>query len=146
MALRTYLRGKLKLLFSIKDTPHRLSLAFAVGVFVGMSPLLGLHTVLGIVAAWLLGLKKIPTLIGVYVTNPWTIIPIYTFSTWVGAKCLGINNILPEIDWRHLTLMMLFNELSPLLKPFVLGSVIIGALSSLAGYFIIYHFAKRTNG
>ena len=28
--------------------------AFAIGVFIGMSPLLGLHTVLGLFAAWLL--------------------------------------------------------------------------------------------
>ena len=26
--------------------------AFAVGVFIGMSPLLGIHTVLGLLAAW----------------------------------------------------------------------------------------------
>lgn len=146
MALRIAVREKIKLIFSIKDTPHRLSIAFAVGVFVGMSPLLGLHTILGIFVAWVFKLKKVPTLIGVYVTNPWTIIPIYTFSTWVGARCLGINNILPEIDWRHLTLTMLSNELSPLIKPFVLGTVIIGALSSLTGYIIIYHFAKKING
>jgi uncharacterized protein (DUF2062 family) len=54
-----------------------------------------------------------------------------------------MNNILPEIDWKHITLTMLFNEFGPLIKPFVLGTVIIGALSSLVGYFIIYHFAKR---
>ncbi len=127
----------------MKETPHRLSLAFAVGVFIGMSPLFGLHTVLGIAVAYLFRLNKFVTLVGVYVTNPWTIIPIYTFSTWVGTLCLGIENVFPDPDWKHMSLSKLGNELAPLLKPFIVGTVIIGLISSVAGYFIIYHMTKK---
>lgn len=140
------LKNKLLALLSIKDTPHRTAAAFAVGVFIGMSPLLGLHTVLGIFAAWALRLNKMVTVAGVYVTNPWTIIPIYTFSTWVGARCLGINHILPHIDWKHLTLSMLLHEFSPLLMPFIAGSLLVGSVSAILSYILIYRVARRFNG
>lgn len=140
------LRDKLKLLVSIRDTPHKISLAFAVGVFIGMSPLLGLHTVLGILAAWIFRFNKLATMVGVFVTNPWTIIPIYTFSTWVGAKCLGLNSFIPDIDWKNITLAGLLNDFSHLLIPFVAGTIIIGLVSSVIGYIIIYHIIKKTNG
>ncbi len=127
----------------MKETPHRLSLAFATGVFIGMSPLFGLHTVLGIAVAYLFKLNRVVTLVGVYVTNPWTIIPIYTFCTWVGALCLGIEHVLPDADWKHMTFGKLMNELSPLLMPFVVGTVIISIVASVVSYFVVYHMTKR---
>ncbi len=139
------LREKLKLILSIKETPHRLSLAFSVGVFIGMSPLLGLHTILGIVVACVFRLNRFVTLVGVYVTNPWTIIPIYTFSTWVGAKCLGVSHILPNIDWKHITMSKMLNEFSPLLKPFIAGTLIMGTVMSVISYILIYRLTKRKN-
>ena len=140
------LRERLRMICSIKDSPHRVSLAFAIGVFIGMSPFLGIHTVLGILVAWLFRLNKLATILGVYVTNPWTIIPIYTFSTWVGTKFLGIDAIIPEMDWKHMTLSRILNEFSLLLKPFFFGTLLIGTLSAILGYVVIYRITKRRNG
>lgn len=141
MAFRDKFRG----ILSIKDSPHRIALAFAVGVFIGMSPLFGIHTVLGLIAAWLFRLNKLVTIAGVYITNPWTIVPIYTFSTYVGAKCLGVSKITPVVDWSHITFSHLMNELRPLLMPFIVGTMLIGLLSSILSYFIIYRAAKRAH-
>ncbi len=139
MGFRDRLRG----ILSIKDSPHRLATAFAMGVFIGVSPLLGLHTVLGIALAWIFRLNKIVTMTGVFVTNPWTIVPIYSFSVWVGAKFLGITHIIPDVDWAHLKFSALFSELRPLLMPFVIGTLFVGFVSSVISYFIIYHGVKR---
>lgn len=129
----------------MKDTPHRISMAFALGIFVGISPLFGIHTILGIFLAHLFKLNRFVTIIGVYVTNPWTIIPIYTFCTWVGAKCLGIQKILPDIDWGHITFSMLLKDMGPLLMPFLVGTILIASLASLVSYAIIYKLLKRRN-
>lgn len=118
--------------------------AFAVGVFIGMSPLLGLHTILGIATAWIFRLNKIVTFTGVFVTNPWTIVPIYTFSTWLGVKCLGIKKITPDIDWSNITLNYFINEFKPLLMPFVVGTSLVGLISAVISYFIIYYAVKKT--
>jgi len=138
-------RDKLRNILSLKDSPHRLALAFAVGVFIGMSPLLGLHTVLGIAVAWIFRLNRIVTITGVFVTNPWTIVPIYTFSTWLGAQCLGMKHIIPEIDWSHITFTYFFYELKPLLIPFIFGTLLVGLISAVISYFLIYHTVKKAH-
>lgn len=138
------LRDKLSAIFSIKDSPKKIAISFAVGVFIGMSPILGLHTVLGIAAAWIFRLNKFVTIIGVYITNPWTIVPIYTFATWFGAKLLGIKKIIPAIDWNNISFNYLLNEMSHLLLPFVFGTTLLGLLSAIAGYIIIYQAVMRS--
>ena len=104
-----------------------------------MSPLLGLHTILGIVLAWGLRLNKFVTIVGVYVTNPWTIVPIYTFATWLGARLLGMDHILPEIDWHNIGIPELIRDLEPILPPFIVGTIFLGLTGGLLGYVIIYY-------
>lgn len=136
-------RDRLRQIFSVGEPPRRLATAFAVGIFIGMSPLLGLHTVLGIAVAWVFKLNRLVTLVGVFVTNPWTIVPIYTFGTWLGALVLGVDKIIPQIDWAHLTYSSLLGEFRPLLLPFVLGSTLLGIVSAAIGYFVILTAAKK---
>lgn len=138
-------RDRLRNILTVKDSPHRLAMAFSIGIFIGMSPLFGLHTILGIALAWLFRLNRIVTITGVFVTNPWTIVPIYTFSTFIGAKCLGIKQMLPEIDWAHITFSRFVHELKPLLIPFVFGTLLIGFISAVISYFIIYHAVKKAH-
>ena len=130
----------------IKENPRKIATAFAVGVFIGMSPLLGIHTVLGLLAAWLFRLNRLITLVGVYVTNPWTIVPIYSFGTWFGAKLIGMHNLIPEIDWTQITLLGFLNGFRPLLLPFLIGSTAVGIISAVASYFVIYKAAKKYRG
>ncbi len=137
------IRDKLSAILSIKDSPRKIAVSFAVGVFIGMSPILGLHTVLGIIVSWIFRLNKFVTIVGVYITNPWTIIPIYTFATWFGAKLIGSEDILPSIDWANISISMILNEMGHILLPFVIGSTTIGFLSAIASYFIIYSIVKR---
>jgi len=123
-----------------------MAIAFAIGVFIGMSPLLGIHTILGLLAAWLFRLNRLITIVGVYVTNPWTIVPIYSFGTWIGAKIIGIDNLIPAIDWSHITLVDFFKEFRPLLLPFLIGNTAIGIVSAVVSYILIYKAARNYRG
>jgi uncharacterized protein len=133
------LRDKLRQVIGVKDSPRKIALSFGIGVFVGMSPLLGFHTLLGILVAWVFRLNKFVTIVGVYVTNPWTIVPIYTFSTWIGARLLGLDHILPEINWHSIGVTELIRDLEPILRPFIAGSVFLGAVCAVMGYVVIYY-------
>jgi uncharacterized protein (DUF2062 family) len=117
-----------------------------VGILIGMSPLFGIHTVLGLLVAWLFGLNKFVTIVGVFITNPWTIVPIYTFGTWIGAQILGVHDFIPDIDWNHLSLRELARSFRPLLMPFLVGSSLLGVISSALSYFIIFAAAKKARG
>lgn len=108
-----------------------------------MSPLLGLHTVLGILVAYAFRLNKFVSLVGVYVTNPWTIVPIYTFGIWIGAKLLAVDHILPHIDWAHLSMKELLHTLGPLLMPYLVGTTVLGLISALLGYLVVYRMVKK---
>ncbi|MBF0557208.1 MAG: DUF2062 domain-containing protein [Nitrospirae bacterium] len=133
------LRDKLREVISTKDSPRKIALSFALGVFIGMSPLLGFHTVLGIGAASLFRMNRFVTVVGVFVTNPWTMVPIYTFSTWFGTKLLGVEDIIPPLQWHHISISYLLNELSFLLWPFVCGSTVVGVISAVIGYIVVYY-------
>jgi len=136
-------KDKFRSIFQIQDTPHRIALAFAIGVFWGFSPILGLHTIGAFVTAWLLRLNKLATIVGVCAGNPWTLVPAYTFCLWLGTKLLGIEEMLPDIDWSNMSLIHMFNEMAYLLKPFVLGSLILSTVLCIASYFIIKLLANK---
>ena len=67
---RGLIRRWLDALLHIQDTPERTAAAFALGVFFGFSPFLGLHTLLGVVFAFLLNLNRVAVLLGVYSQPP----------------------------------------------------------------------------
>ncbi|MEW6162564.1 MAG: DUF2062 domain-containing protein [Nitrospirota bacterium] len=138
-------RDRLREIVKIRESPHRIALAFSSGVFIGMSPLLGLHTLLGVAVAWLFRLNTFAVIAGVYITNPWTIVPIYTFSTWVGAQCLGTKWIIPKVDWSNITFSHLLNNLKPLLLPFIFGTLLVGFLTAIISYIIIYRAMKKAH-
>ena len=148
--MRSYFRDKFRGIFQVKESPHRIALAFAVGVFMGISPLLGLHYIGGIMLAWLFRLNKLVAVIGVTVNNPWTIVPISSFCAWFGAKLIGVNQVLPEVDWKSMSLsniigkisdmdnfLIIVDKLMPLIKSFFVGSFVICIISAIASYFII---------
>src|SRR5919107_1947223 len=82
------LRGWLEQLLHTHDTPARTAFAYALGVFFGFSPFLGLHTILGLAFAFALNLNRVAVLLGVYSNLPWILVPYYSLVTWVGAALL----------------------------------------------------------
>ncbi len=114
-----------------------------MGVFIGMSPLLGLHTVLGLIVSSVFRLNRVVTIIGVYITNPWTIIPIYTFSTWAGMKLLGVSGIVTNIQWEYISIANVVLQLKELLIPFIVGTFFIGTISCILGYLAIYFLLRK---
>src|SRR6185369_6625462 len=86
---RSLIRRWLDRLLHIEDTPERTAAAFALGVFFGFSPFLGLHTLLGVAFAFLFNLNRVAMLLGVYTNLPWFLGPYYALATMVGAQITG---------------------------------------------------------
>ncbi len=114
------------------DTPRRTAAAFAVGVFFGFSPFLGLHTILGLVVAFAFGLNRVAVLLGVYANLPWIVPGYYSVATLLGATLLGVDvppgllkdlrESLADASWGEFR--SLARSLTPLLWAFGLGSTI----------------------
>lgn len=134
---RALVRRWLDALLHIDDTPERTAAAFALGVFFGFSPFLGLHTILGIVFAFLLNFNRIAVLLGVYANLPWIIGPYYALATMAGARITGHHPppalraqlaALFELSLLHSEFWhRLITILQPLLWPYTVGSTL-GAL------------------
>ena len=149
---RSLIRRWLDTLLHISDTPERTAAAFAMGVFLGFSPFLGLHTVLAIALAFVFNLNRVAALLGVYSNLPWIIAGYYAFTTVIGAavtrtrlppgfreRLLALFD-LSELSgefWRQLGVL-----LHPLLLPFMVGSLI--GCSILAGiaYAVVLPFVR----
>jgi uncharacterized protein (DUF2062 family) len=131
-------RARLEQLLHTHDTPQRTAAAFALGVFFGFSPFLGLHTILGLGFAFALNLNRVAVLIGVYSNLPWILPAYYTAATLAGAAILGAE-VPPEFIARLRTgswteLAALASSLRPLATAFVLGSTASAIVLSLAAY------------
>jgi uncharacterized protein (DUF2062 family) len=141
---RAFVRRWLDRLLHIDDTPERTAAAFALGVFFGFSPFLGLHTLLGVLFAFLLNLNRISVMLGVYSNLPWILGPYYVLTTVLGARLTG-HRLPPGFrsDLSALFELSLFqgefwHGLGAILKPlglsFVVGSTLGAILLAGAAY------------
>jgi uncharacterized protein len=136
---RAALRQLLHRLLHTRDTPERTAAAYAVGVFWGYSPLLGLHTIFGLGTAFAFGLNRVAVILGVYSNLPWTMAPYYTVATVVGAAVLGVpvpDGLMADVrlafqEFSVRNLGRLLETLAPLLWAYVLGSTL-GAMAAAA--------------
>ena len=71
-------------LILLPDTPHRVSLGLAVGVFVGLTPTVPFQTILAVPIARLVRGSMIAAAIGVWITNPLTIPLFYPAFFFLG--------------------------------------------------------------
>jgi uncharacterized protein (DUF2062 family) len=139
MVWRGTLLRYLRRLLSLEDTPERIAFAFAIGVFLAFSPLLGLHTFLGLSLAFYFGLNRVAVLVGVFVNNPWTLVPIYAAATYVGGSLIGfpVTATLPDFGWSEIWRSIFWMQLVQhwrLLLPMLVGSLILSVLAAVLSY------------
>lgn len=137
------IKQKFKDILSLDESSERLSLAFAIGVFIAFSPTIGLHTVSVIAAAYLFRLNIGALFLGVFINNPWTMVPIYAACLWAGMKITG-QAAETSIDWSNITFSNSYEILSPFLLSFVIGTVLIGIVAAVASYFIMKSIIQRS--
>jgi uncharacterized protein (DUF2062 family) len=138
------LRRWFEQLLHTHDTPTRTAAAYALGVFLGFSPLLGLHTVLGLALAFVLGLNRVAVILGVYSNLPWLLPAYYTLTTLAGAAVLGVKvqpraleqamRALTSAPWSWGELSGLGRTMAPLLGAYVLGSTVGAVLLAAIAY------------
>lgn len=138
-----YFRDRIRSIFQLSDTPHRLALAFAVGVFIAFSPLIGLHLLSCLIVAWAFRLSKLVLITAAFINNPWTIVPMYGFCIWFGSKLMGREIAMPQIAWNELTLSTAYVVIQPYFWPFVVGTLVAGGIAAVISYGLIYWLVVR---
>lgn len=141
------LQRTLDILLHVGDTPHRTAVAFGIGVYIAFFPILGIHTGLALAIAFLFRLNRVAILLGAYVNNPWTLVPMYMAGTLVGCFLMDVpTGGLTEIDTRHHGMAFyraMLETLRPYLWPFVLGNTVLGVAAAFVGYLALRSFLLR---
>jgi hypothetical protein len=123
-----------RILLHVEDRPSRVAAAFAIGVFIAFFPILGIHTGMALVIAIALRLNKVAILAGAWTNNPWTLAPMYTAGTLLGCAVLGVSPAsLGAVNWSlggRAFYASLAEGLRPLVLPFVLGNLLLGAAAA----------------
>jgi uncharacterized protein (DUF2062 family) len=145
MKLFTYnlkrLKDKFIFLAKINSAPRHIALGVAIGIFIGVTPLYGFHTVLVILIAMLIPrTNKIAILLGSNISIP----PTAPFISWagyeVGRVTLGYKY--PAIRWTALKHFR-YSDIGEIIFPLFLGSFILGLSLAICFYFITLILVRK---
>jgi uncharacterized protein (DUF2062 family) len=140
------------------DTPHRIAMGVAVGLFAGWIPTIGMQTIIALALATLVRANKLIPVLLVWISNPITALPIL-YVNWVVGRFImpgrdelrmneayiRLRSIIEHspgpIDvffspsaWRQF--MTIFIEMGIELW---IGSVAVGIFLGISGYFTTLH-------
>ena len=133
-------------LLNLDDPPERTALAFAIGAFIGFSPLLGFHTILAAIIAVIWRLNKVAIFTGVYISNPWTMAPVIAVSWGIGKLIVGAPALeLPPASLNAILTAAFWNLIAAQwrqLLPFALGAMILSIVSASISYPLMLYFLR----
>lgn len=143
MASFKKLKGLYHKLIHSHATPEEVAQGFALGIFISLTPTIGIQTLLAIGMAALLKKNEIAAIVGVWLTNPLTFLPIYFFTYRLGHLFLGEVSpkpLKPEgiVDFFHIG--------GDLLIPLWLGGFTVGIVAAVISYYMarwFYPYLKK---
>ena len=149
----------LKRLLQLDGTPESIALGTAIGLFVAMTPTVGIQMIIILLVSMVIPANRLAGLIMVYISNPLTLIPIYWLDYWVGLKCLateGKSFAQFELYWIELTeqasenadgwyqvsLELLRSIGNDVLGPLFVGGGVVGLLFGLPCYPVMLRLVR----
>jgi uncharacterized protein (DUF2062 family) len=142
--LRSFARKAYRRFLKIRGRPREIALGFALGLFIGMTPTLGIQTAIALFAASILKWNKISAALGVWITNPLTAPLIYGLTYAVGRMVLGIAGS-PELpDEFSVGAFRTFMGKAPgIFGALTAGAVVVGLPVAVMGYHLSYLALQR---
>lgn len=138
-------RALLRAILMLDDTPHAVALGAAIGMFIGLTPTVGIQMGLVMVVAFLTSrlcyFNRVAALLTVYISNPLTMVPLYWFNYKLGLLMVTSDEVSRDAfqgmleyqgarEWWD-TLVALALEVG---VPLLVGSLIVATVASLLTY------------
>ena len=135
-----------------------------MGTFIAFTPTVGVQLILAFMIATFFNMNRPAAMIPVWITNPVTVAPIYTFNYWLGSKIFGgpplseVSELFIDIG-RTMSRLEFWNIKEQFLAvlqmgkdifiPLLFGSMAIGLLTGVFIYFLslkllLIFFTRRT--
>ena len=115
----------------LRGLPEEIAKGMALGIFIGMTPTMGLQMPIGLVCAWILKQNRLAAVLGVWITNPATAPFIYGLEYEVGRRLMGMDYVaFPD----ELTLDSVMQMGWDVMAPMWLGGILAGLLLAPLAY------------
>ena len=146
-------RTLLRYVLSLDDSAHHIALGTAIGMFIGLTPTVGIQMFLTIAVYYLcrplFHFNCKAAIVTVYISNPLTMLPLYWFDYRVGQVFFGGDVTKTELGkileyhgfaewWR--TIFTLFVDLG---WTMLAGSLLVGTVGGLLTYPTVLWLTKR---
>lgn len=132
------------LMFAFKshNDPHEIASGVAIGCFIAILPLYGLHTVLCVLAMIIIPkVNKLSILLGTNVSLPPTL-PTITWASYdMGRLLLGHEHYAP-LSWEYIKTFNM-SKIGEFYYPLFMGSLVLGFLCAVILYFITWGLASH---
>lgn len=153
-------RHLLRALLMLDGSPHSIALGTAIGMFIALTPTVGIQMLIVIAVAFLVRplfrFNRMAALITVYVSNPLTVVPLYWFNYKLGTI------VIPETisherfqaliegqpggtwaEWWASLLSRTWSLIGEVGGPLIAGSLVVATIAALATYPIILRVMER---
>ena len=145
-------RSRFRAVVGVHEKPERIAAAWALGLGIGLSPTLGLHTLLALLLAFAFRLNKVDVLLGTLVVNPWTITFYFPAAVLVGRWITGVH--VPPFTIPHPEEVLhaaMWRDRAPWLRSLLLtwgvGALVVALVAGGVTYFalsrLIAHHRRR---
>lgn len=128
----------------IRGNPHEIAAGFSLGLFIAMSPFMGMHIAMAVFVAALLRWNKISAAIAVWVSNPITAPAIYSMTWFVGSKVTEVT--LTESFPHSFSLaatFMLLKKTPAIITTLIVGGIIVGIPVAIMAYYLTFGIFEK---
>jgi uncharacterized protein len=144
------LLGRIRLAFPFHTSPKRIALGISIGLFVAFLPAIGFQMGMALVVAWVLNASRPAAMACVWVTNPWTMGPVYAIAYlvgrpfWFASHDVGLMQLSEAIHGGHspygvgavfIAFQNMYTLGADLFMPMLIGGAILGAIVGFIGYY-----------
>jgi uncharacterized protein (DUF2062 family) len=136
----------------LRGHPHELALGTALGICIGMMPVIPFHMITAVAVAIIFGASKITAAGGTWICNPVTVYPIYRYCYVIGTFILGFDHnkglLMPVTgaigQGEYLeAIKTILSGGGMAVATFLLGGIVLGLIFSVPSYFLSYYFFKN---
>ncbi|RME04263.1 MAG: DUF2062 domain-containing protein [Planctomycetota bacterium] len=154
--LKEKLRKYVRFILQLEDTPESIARGVAIGMFVAMTPTVGLQMLIVVFISFFIQLNRLAGIVMVYISNPFTLVPIYWLDYLTGAYLFGYE----LVSWKEFQSIFQLEETvfyrqfweflgnclslgAEVLAPMFLGGIFWGAVLGLPLYPLTLYAVRR---
>lgn len=138
------LRPLIRWVIRLRSSPRAIAGGLGIGTFIAFTPTVGVQIILAVILATLFSMNRPAAMIPVWITNPITVAPIYTFNYWLGLKVwdgpplhkvsglfIDIGKTMARLEFWNIKdqFLAILHMGKEILIPLMIGSIAVGLVS-----------------